>query len=77
MSNSKELFMHRKVAETLKSILDNGDFVVETFNESILVNYMEALGYPIKYKKSLRNLSKDFNQHCEEISELTKEKVNE
>lgn len=63
-----EIFMYRKVCETLQSILNHAEFKVETFNESVLVNYMEMLGYPINYDSTTRNIGKDWLTHCEEQS---------
>ena len=50
----------------VQSMLNNGDFVVETPNEGALVVAMEKAGYPLKPVKSVRNHQFDYDQFIEQ-----------
>jgi len=51
-----------EIIDTLKGILEDGDMVVETFNESVLCALMERRKTPIRYSKSLRDIEADYRQ---------------
>jgi len=51
-----------EIADLVLKIMGNGTMVVETINEAILVKYFELRGTPLKYKKSFRDIDKDFNE---------------
>ncbi len=57
-------FINRKNDEEIilliKSILDNGNFKVETVNEALLVKLMELRGTPILYDENTRDIEHDF-----------------
>ena len=62
---SNETYMYREVCALVKSIFNASGFRVQTFNESVLVSYMSALGYPIEIDYSDRDIAKDYASHCE------------
>lgn len=49
-----------EIIDIIRSILNNGQMKVETFNESILVALMERRGTPINYAESFRNIERDY-----------------
>lgn len=49
-----------EIIDIMRSILTNGNMVVETFNESVLVKLMELRGTPIKVYRSNRNIESDY-----------------
>jgi len=55
-----------EIITIMNSILSNGNMVVETYNESILVKLMELRGTPITISKSLRDIDKDYNGWLDE-----------
>lgn len=56
--------MYDELCKVLQSILNKNGFKVETFNESILLNLMQSLGYPVVYETD-RDISLDFKKYCE------------
>lgn len=51
-----------EIINIIKSILDNGNFKVETMNESILVKLLELRGTPLNQYESTRDVDRDFEQ---------------
>lgn len=51
-----------EIIDIMNSILSNGNMIVETFNESILVKLMELRGTPVKYTKTFRNINEDYEK---------------
>lgn len=49
-----------EIINIIKEILDNGNFKVETFNESILVKLLEIRGTPLNQYEKLRDIDRDF-----------------
>jgi len=56
----------RDCVKLIQSILNHGDFKVETPNEGSLVKALEIAGYPIKYDSSLRDCDKDYGMFLAE-----------
>jgi len=55
-----------EIADLVLKIMGNGTMEVETFNEAILVKYFELRGTPLRYKKTCRDIEKDYKQFLEE-----------
>ena len=51
-----------EIIDIMNSILSNGNFEIETINESILCKLMEKRGTPIKVHKSLRDVDRDYKK---------------
>jgi hypothetical protein len=49
-----------EIIDIVWSILSNGNFEVETINESILCKLMELRGTPIKNVKYVRDVDEDY-----------------
>lgn len=51
-----------EIIDIMNSILSNGNWTIETINESILSKLMELRGTPIKVHKSYRDIDTDFER---------------
>ena len=51
-----------EIIASVRAILSNASFKVETINEAILVKLMELRGTPISYDETLRDIDKDFER---------------
>ncbi len=54
-----------EIADLVHKIMNNGTMVVETFNESVLMELFKLRGTPIEHK-SIRDSKKDYAQLLEE-----------
>ena len=61
------------ILDIMRNIFNNGDFVVETFNEAVLVKLMELRGSPIFYIKSHRDINRDYAQWQEENKQIAED----
>lgn len=58
--------VEERALNTIQSILNDGTFEVETFNESVLVRLMELTGRKVNVHRERRNIDKDFRKYLEE-----------
>ncbi len=64
-----------EIINIMNSILSNGNMIVETYNEAILVKLMELRNTPIKVEKTLRNIDSDFREWNSENNQNYKKAV--
>ena len=55
-----------EIIDIMNAILSGGEMQVETINESILVKLMEIRGTPIQYKRTVRDIDKDYDSWVKE-----------
>ena len=51
-----------EIADLVLEIMSNGTIVVETINEALLVKMFELRGTPLSYKKTYRDIDKDWER---------------
>lgn len=61
--------LDNKIITLMKSIFDHGNFEVETFNESVLVELMKMRGTPIEVSKNPRDSENDLRTWLKEENE--------
>ena len=50
------------IIDLVREIMGNGTLIIETINEAVLVKMLELRGTPITYKKTYRNIDKDYER---------------
>ncbi|RLA38970.1 MAG: hypothetical protein DRR06_19910 [Gammaproteobacteria bacterium] len=56
-----------EIINLIREILTAGNMVVETYNEAVLVGLMKHRGTPIEYKKSIRDIDRDFRHWWDDL----------